>query len=130
MTVSEIKKMIENTEYNFYGLRADDAEYESGDIANRSHQLYQDPDFDECGELLYPYIEDGPYSGFYDAGELNGTCAVKFDPYDDDSIQSAIDTVSSYCGDRVYIIAGDDAYNGNDVDEIIIEDAEVIGEVK
>ena len=37
MTVSEIKKMIENTEYNFYGLRADDAEYESGDIANRSH---------------------------------------------------------------------------------------------
>ena len=126
LTVAEIKKAIENTEFEFYGIRVDEMKYEVGETANNSHQLFQDPDFDEDGELIYPYIEDGIYKGMYDAGELNGTCTIGFDAEDDDSIQKAIDMVKSYCGDFVHVLGGDYAGGGNDSGEIIISDAEVL----
>lgn len=45
---------------------------------NNSHQLFQDPQYnDTYTALLYPYICEGPYAGFYDAGELNGACALE-----------------------------------------------------
>ena len=129
MTVDEIKKICEESGYGYFGLRADDMEYELGDICESSRQLFQDPDFDEEGGLIYPAIEDpeSPYYGFYDAGELDGTCAVKFDPDDESSIRAALDTVKMYSGNNLYIIAGDSMEYGNDDSEIIIRDAEVIG---
>ena len=65
MTVEDIKKAISGTDYEFYGLRKDeDIRYNVGNVANNSHQLYQDPWYDDDDELVYPYIENGPYAGF------------------------------------------------------------------
>ena len=129
MTVEDIKRICVDSYFSYFGLRADDMEYQTGDICNNSHQLFQDPDFDEEGELIYPAIEnpESPYYGFYDAGELDGTCAVKFDPDDESSIRAALDTVKMYSGKNLYIIAGDSMEYGNDDGEIIIKEAEVIG---
>lgn len=131
-TLKDIKKICEKSHFSYFGLRADDMEYQAGDICNDSHQLFQDPDFDEDGELIYPAIEDpeSPYYGFYDAGELDGTCAVKFNPDDESSIRAALDTVKMYSGKNLYIIAGDSMEYGNDDGEIIIREAEVIGKEK
>lgn len=126
LSVKEIKEVIANTEYEFYGIRVDEIKYNVGETANNSHQLFQDPDFDEDGELIYPYIEDGIYKGFYDAGELNGTCTIGFDVEDDDSIQKALEKVKIYFGSYIHILGGDYAEGGNDSGEIIISDAEVL----
>ena len=128
MTVQEIQEICENSYFGYFGLRADDMEYELGDICENSHQLFQDPIFDECGDLMYPMVEDhdSPHYGYYDAGELNGTCAVKFDPDNENSIRNALETVKKYSGKNLYIIAGDSIEYGNDDGEIIIKDAEVI----
>lgn len=132
MTVQEIQEICENSYFGYFGLRADDMEYRIGDICNNSHQLFQDPYFDEEGELIYPAIKDpeSPNYGFYDAGELDGACAVKFNPDDENSIRAAMETVKMYSGKNLYIIAGDLAEYGNDDGEIIIREAEVVGKEK
>ena len=132
MTIDDIKRICKESYFGYFGLRADNMKYQAGDICNDSHQLFQDPDFDEDGELIYPAIEDpeSPYYGFYDAGELDGTCAVKFDPDDENSIIAALETVKMYSGKNLYIIAGDSMEYGNDEREIIIREAEVIGKEK
>lgn len=128
LTVENIKKAIEGTDFEFYGIRIDNGiKYNIGDIANNSHQLFQDSFDDENGEPIYPYIEDGIYKGFYDAGELGGTCAIAFDFDDDASIQQAIGQVHIYFGDFIHILGGNYAESGNDRGEIIISDAEVLG---
>ena len=111
---------------NYFGMRIDECSYNVGDTANYSHQLYEDPWFDDDGELVYPYVEDGIYAGYYDAGELNGTCCIGFDPTDDSSIEQALKIVSCYFGYNLHILCGDSAVNGEDTGEIIIEDAKVI----
>lgn len=127
MTVEDIKKAINGSDYEFYGIRIDDGiRYNVGDTANNSHQLFQDPDFDDAGELIYPYIEDGVNKGLYDAGELDGTCAIGFDPEDDESIAKAIEQIKNYLGDYIHVLSGDYAEDGNDRGEIIIRDAEVL----
>lgn len=132
MTIKDIKKICEESCFEYFGLRADDMEYQVSDICNNSHQLFQDPYFDEEGELIYPAIKDpeSPNYGFYDAGELDGACAVKFNPDDENSIRVAMETVKMYSGKNLYIIAGDLAEYGNDDGEIIIREAEVVGKEK
>lgn len=131
MTIDDIKKICEESGFGYYGLRADNMEYNVGDICNNSHQLFQDPAWDEYGELIYKMIDDpeSPYYGFYDAGELDGTCAVKFSEEDDESIKNALDTIRSYTysGSHIYIIGGYDREYGNDEDEVIIREAEIVG---
>ena len=126
LSVKEIKEAIANTEYEFYGIRVDEIKYIVGETAHISHQLFQDPDFFDDGELIYHYIEDGIYEGFYDAGELDGTCTIGFDAEDDDSIQKALEKVEIYFGSYIHILGGDYAEGGNDSGEIIISDAEVL----
>lgn len=132
MTVQEIQEICKKSDYEYFGLRADNKKYNISEICENSHQLLQDPDFDEYGGLVFPYITDteSPYHGFYDAGELDGTCAVEFDPEDENSIKVALDIVAMYSGENIYIIAGDYTESGNDEREIIITDAEVIGRGK
>lgn len=129
MTAQEIKQMVQESKYEYIGLRADDYEYEIGDICNNSHQLFQDPDFDEDGELLYPAVEDpeSPYYGFYDAGELDGTCAIRINV---EQAEKALEEIKSYYGKHIYLIAGNVAEYGNDEDEIIIRDAKVLEMIK
>ena len=111
-------------EYDYIGIRADDRDYQIGEVMDNSHQLFQDPQYAdfECTELLYPYISDGPYTGFYDGGELDGTCALEVS---ENNIEEMIEAVKSY-GEKTYLIGGNVMQYGNDKDEIIIRDAEVI----
>lgn len=128
MTIEDIKNTINETDFKFYGIRVDEGIYYNiGDTANNSRQLFQDPDFDEDGELIYPYIEDGVNKGLYDAGELDGTCTIGFDADDDASIARAIEMIGSYFGDYIHILGGDYAKSGNDDGELIISNAEVLG---
>lgn len=130
MTTQEIKKIVEESEYEYIGLRADDYEYKIGNICNNSHQLFQDPVFDDDGELVFQVVEDteSPYYGFYDAGELDGTCAIKI--YNSEQVEKALEEIKIYYGKHIYLIAGDVAECGNDEDEIIIHDAKVLGLVE
>lgn len=124
MTIEEIRKLISEAEYDYIGIREDDRDYQIGEAMNNSHQLFQDPQYAdfECTELLYPYISDGPYTGFYDGGELDGTCALEVS---ENNIEEMIEAVKSY-GEKTYLIGGNTMQYGNDKDEIIIRNAEVI----
>lgn len=114
LTVEDIKKAINDTDFEFYGLRVDDGiRYNVGDTANNSHQLFQDPDFDEDGELIYPYIDDG-------------TCVIGFDANDDASIAKAIERIKIYFGDNIHLLGSDYAEGGYDIGELIVKDAEVL----
>ena len=123
MTVEEIRELISKSEYDCIGIRADSREYQIGETVNNSHQLFQDP---QCNDtytaLLYSYISEGPYAGFYDAGELNGVCALEVS---ENNIEKMIEAIKSY-GEKFYLIGGNTMEYGNDVDEIIIQDAKVI----
>lgn len=120
--IVEILKEIEANPDKYYGLRVDDCNYNIGDICNLSHELFQDPIYDDNDELVYPEGE-GIYKGYYDAGELNGTCAVSVN---EDCIESALEKANGYYGDYIYLIAGDYEQEGNDIGESIIEEAVVL----
>ena len=132
MTIEEIKKICEKSDFSYFGLRADDMEYQIGDICNNSHQLFQDPAFDEEGELIYPAVEDpdSPYYGYYDAGELDGTCSIGFDPDDPESIRKALEMIDIYPGEYFTVIGGTWSTGGNDGGEDIISDAVVLHQEK
>lgn len=125
----EILKILSEDKYNTYGLRADSRKCEIGEVLPNSHQLYQDPWYTDgsMDELLYPYIEDGIYAGYYDAGELNGTSSIYVD---ERSIDSAIERIGHYDGKYIYLIGGDKSEGGNDLDESIIENAVVLFRIK
>lgn len=116
MTVEEIKTLIEDAEYDYVGLRADSRDYNIGDVVDNSHQLFQDAD---CGGEL---VEEGPYAGFYDAGELDGACALKVS---EDNVEDVLEAVKAY-GEKIYLVGGNSMEYGYDDGEIIIRDAEVI----
>lgn len=129
MTVEDIKKAIEGTDYEYYGIRSDKGiRYKTGETANASHQLFQDPQYldDDMTELAYPYVEEGIYAGYYDAGEMDGTCAVGFNPDDDESIKRALEEIRSYPGNYIHVLGGNSAECGNDAGEVIIENAIVL----
>lgn len=123
MTIEEIRDLINEAEYGYIGIRADERDYQIGEIMDNSHQLFADPQYnDSFMELLYPYVSDGPYAGFYDAGELNGTCALRISA---NNIEEMLKRVMSY-GSKYYLISGNSMEYGYDEDEIIIKNAEVI----
>lgn len=122
-TVTEIQKVLDLQDYNYYGLRIDDYDYNIGDICYNSHNLFEDPDYDYDDNLIYPYCDSGPYEGFYDGGELDGTCAIGIW---NDNISMALRRTKNYFGSHLYLIGSDYAEDGNDPDELIMEDAEVL----
>jgi hypothetical protein len=129
MTRAEIIKAIEESNNEFFGLRYDYNNYSIGDNCENSHQWYQDADnLDNCDELTEEELDDLYNSdmGCYDAGELNGTCCIKVTA---DTVDEAIERMAMYKYDdecELIIISGDYAEEGNDIDEIIIENAVVI----
>lgn len=124
---NRIIELMKKTDYEFFGLRKDDFNYNVGDSCNISHQLFQDPMYDDEDELIYPYCEDGIYQGYYDAGELNGTSAIEIDSEDTlEIINKKIKDMSMYFGNNLYLIAGNNYKYGNDYNEIIISGATVV----
>lgn len=126
MIAADIKNILNEREYCYYGLRADSFDYKIGDVTNVSHQLFQNPQYDDYGELKY-HLGEGRYSVYYDAGELDGTCAVEVTEY---NLDTALKDVSIYDGKSIYLIAGNAMENGNDYGEIIIKDAVILYKVE
>jgi len=125
--IEMIKKIVELEEYDYYGFRSDDKNYNVGDNCLNSHQLYGDAIYNEDGELFYPFNKE--YDA-YDAGELDGTCSIfvndRFNDVSEFEIQKALESVSEYRGKYIYLIAGNCAEGGEDIGEIIIENSIIL----
>ena len=127
ITINDIKTAVKDSEFYYYGIRVDSGiKYNIGDTASNSHQISQEPEFDDNGEVMYPYREDGLYAGFYDEGELNGTSAIEFYADNDRSIQEALSIIDNYEGSYLHILGGDRVEEGNNRREIIIREAKVL----
>lgn len=119
--MKEIIRKITEENYKWIGIRhlAEDENYTVGDFCRNSYDWDYEND---CSS----YDAENPI-------ELDGTCAydTRIDSnWDDDEeieekILKAISESDCYSG-RIAIIAGNYAEYGNDPEEIIIENAEVI----
>lgn len=130
--LEEIVKLLDDDSYDTcYGIRADDYEYQVGDVCHNSHQLYDDPWLNDENELVFSYCEDGIYAGRYDAGELDGTSAIEIYVKDENKkrelVKNAIKDVTRYLGKNLYLIKGTRGTGGEDINELIISDAVVVG---
>jgi hypothetical protein len=136
----EMLNAIKNSPDGYFGIRSENYKYNIGDTCFKSRQLYQDPVYDEItNELVYPYIEDGIYAGFYDGGELDGTSVTQigslnlhedFLEEDLETLNNAIKQNKMYDGKHQYIVSGTIWNNGNDYGEVILSNAEVIYIIK
>lgn len=109
--IEEIKEVIESSinDYDYYGIRFEDKEYKIGDICfnSKSNTNREDErDFPEFGSEEYNELE-----------ELDGTCAW-----------SLYNRFTKWSGgtDHCYLIGGHYAEDGEDLNELIIRDAEII----
>ena len=102
MTATEIKELIEDQEYTYYGIRKDGAKYSIGDTCENSHSWSEDQD----------------------RGELEGTCAVGVTAK---TVDVALKQTKQYFGKHLYIIASDSREMGEDAGEYIMSDAKVVG---
>ena len=119
--MKEIIRKITEENYKWIGIRhlADDENYAVGDFCRNSYD--------------WDYVSDRSSYESEDPIELPGTCAydTRIDSnWDDDEeieekILKAISESSCYSG-KIAVIAGNSAEYGNDPEEIIIENAEVI----
>ena len=107
--------------YDVFGIRFDNRLLVPDEVFPHSHELYQDYMENENGEPMYPEGE-GPYSGFYDAGELDGTSTVWVENVED--IAKALG--ERYEGRYVYLVGGDNRGGGNDPGELLIDNAKVL----
>lgn len=108
----------------YFGLRKDDYNYNIRDICFNSHQLYRIPAYDD-DELIYPEGE-GHYEGYYDAGELDGTCSIGIENPSEKYVSESLKQTDFYSGEHLYLIKGKYAEEGSDIGEYIISDAEVV----
>lgn len=136
---TKIANIMDIGDYSFYGIRSDDRNLSIGDVFPPSHALFQEPDYDEDGELIYPYMHSGPYAGFYDAGELDGTSVLDIDATYDEAkqlkyIENTIRQSSRYYGcDHMYLVGSDTAIpNDFDTDEgeMLFRDPVVLLKIK
>lgn len=123
MNVAEILKKVNDEGYGVVAIRhcAEDERYEVGDMCRNS--------FDWNYELDHSTYEDE------EQVELNGTCGlhiVGFENLDEEETEEAVEMFdkamkeSQAYGGSVVVIAGNYFEYGNDENEVIIEDAEVI----
>ncbi len=107
-------------EFEWYRIRNDDKKYEIGEICELSHNWWQDDPKDGS-----KYINA---LGLWDGGELDGTCAINCTD-DLDNLSKIVEFVKrTYPATYCYLIGSDVCYGGNDANEIIMVDAEVLKE--
>lgn len=125
LLIEQINNLIDlfdsHSSFMFLGLRADSRSFSTGDIVPNSHQWWQDDPDD--GSL---YNEE---MGCWDGGELNGACALDLNNHNLLDVLKAISSYRVWIPTHVYLLASADAEGGNDIGEIIMEDAIVLGEI-
>lgn len=124
MTAKELLKKVNEERYSVVAIRhlSDDENYNIGDICRNSYNWNYEYD-------LSSYFTEEPE-------ELNGTCGYSISEIcnlDKEEVESAekilsngIESASTYSG-KTIVIAGYRYEHGNDENEVIIADAEVIG---
>lgn len=129
MTAEMIIKAMNESDSEYFGLRYDYNNYSISDSCENSHQWYQDADsLDNYDELSEEELDELYNSdmGCYDAGELDGTCCIRVT---EGTVEAALKRMEMYHYDdecELILISGDYAEEGNDVEEIVIENATVI----
>lgn len=121
MFIDDLRHIINEDEYEFYGIRVDSCiKYNVGDSCENSHQWWQDDPEDGS--------EYNSENHLWDGGELNGTCCLRVSS---DDIENVLNIAKKrYFGNNITLIAGDYAESGNDNGELIIECAKVIYIIK
>ena len=73
-------------------------------------------------------LGEGPYSGYYDLGELDGTSAIRIDPEYEPDVKKGIKLIEQYksLGGYIYIIAGSGSEEGWDPGEVVIQSPTVL----
>lgn len=123
MNVEKILETIKENDYSVVAIRhcCPDEEYKIGDICRNSFEWNEEY---ECSS----YDTEEPE-------EMDGVCGyAMFELIDTDDaeeakeiIERAIEESSIYDGNNIVIIGGDSYSYGNDENEVIVEEAEVIG---
>ena len=110
MDLQKIFDKIKEEKYSIVAIRrcCKDEKYNIGDICRNSYEW--DYEYD-----VSSYDTEAPT-------ELDGTCGLNISNIIDDGIEKS----SVYDGNNVIIIAGHDYSYGNDEEEVIIENADVI----
>ena len=94
--MNRIKEIMENSDYEYIGVRVQDKEFKDGEILDNSFVWVDGEMTDE---------------------ELPGTCAVKLED---------AQLANSYFGEHVALIGSNTMEYGQDLGEIILRDAEVM----
>jgi hypothetical protein len=128
-----IMEIVENGEYEFYGIRFEDKSYSVGDVvANSKHNPDREDerDFPEYGTKEYEECEDLD-------GASAWRCVDSYGRFIDECLTSnggwreTMDSEAfSMCDcEHVYIVAGnrENTHDDSDENEIVIESAVVIG---
>lgn len=149
MNTQEIKQIISEGEYNYYALRVVDGENISAGQQMPNSRRWHDGNpinvYEWVGDSEVEEYESNGYermsqedaeimqsNGYYGDGEvlmvnwsgyetLDGACGVGITEENADRIISRMST--AYTGDQIILIAGDSAEEGNDIGEIVIENA-------
>lgn len=126
MKASEILEIIENGEFDVYGIRRDRAGLEAGHEFKNSHQWWQDDPADWGEECEY-----NEELGLWDGGELPGVCALRIKDYPTvEDIEKVLKASELYdFKGPAYLVGGDWSEGGNDIGEIIIRDGICITEI-
>ena len=114
-----LKDILNSGKYGVYGLRVDTINYSVGNDCYNSHQWLQDDPDDGT-----PYNEN---EGMWDAGELDGTCALRVTA---DSIGAMLKRIEMYGNGNIYLIGGDYCTEGWDDYEVVIRDAKVLAQIQ
>lgn len=111
MTTKEIKEILENTGFEYTGIRIVDEEYQIGETVENSRVWLYDEPTDEI---------------------LDGASCIRISwRNSEEEIQNILDfSMETYFGDHIYLIGGDSAEFGEDPEELVIRDAEVLAIVK
>ena len=109
--ISLIDNLIENSGYEYIGLRAQEQEFSLGTITHNSVNWVDGTETDE---------------------ELDGVCAVSAMhryalPRD---IEKRIAAMDRYPGEHLAILVSDSASYGEDANEIVMRDAEVVAIIR
>lgn len=131
LTAKEILAIIEASEFDVFGLRADRAGIERGEHFENSHQWWQDYIWDdEFVDDIYNDPEH-PYNaemGCWDDGELDGVCTIGIDDLTEAAIEKALEDFRPYTigAEALYLVGGDWGNKGNDFGELIIGNSECL----
>jgi hypothetical protein len=111
-----IKKYEDN--YKYFGVRFEKKDRVIGEVCANSKG-----NFDRIDEREFPDYDSPEYDMMPDLG---GTSAYDAERYEDYILDTSSE-ITEFDGDRLYVIASNDYFEGEDRDEFIMPDAVVVG---